>query len=113
MSPALIGISLRFFLNPEYGVIAASLGKLFPGLASLIWLAASGLGHGGAGDQRCLALGALHDADPAGWSGFGPQGDRRGGRRRWRLAPAHLRRYHAAAAQAGGGGGDPAEDRVH
>ncbi|MDR6582999.1 sugar ABC transporter permease [Herbaspirillum sp. BH-1] len=39
MSPALIGISLRFFLNPEYGVIAASLGKLFPGLASLIWLA--------------------------------------------------------------------------
>ncbi len=39
MSPALIGISLRFFLNPEYGVIAASLGRLFPALASLIWLA--------------------------------------------------------------------------
>ncbi len=38
MSPALIGISFRFFLNAEYGVVAHLVGTLFPVMQSAVWL---------------------------------------------------------------------------
>ena len=43
MSPALIGISFRFFLNPEYGVFQAALGSVVPWFAGKVWLADSTL----------------------------------------------------------------------
>lgn len=39
MSPALIGISFRFFLNAEYGVVAHVIGILIPGMKGTVWLA--------------------------------------------------------------------------
>ena len=39
MSPALIGISFRFFLNPEFGIAHHLLGWLVPPLAEKVWLA--------------------------------------------------------------------------
>lgn len=39
MSPALIGISFRFFLNAEYGVLAHAVGWLIPPLKDTVWLA--------------------------------------------------------------------------
>lgn len=39
MSPALIGISFRFFLNAEYGVLAHAVGALVPPLEGTVWLA--------------------------------------------------------------------------
>ena len=39
MSPALIGISFRFFLNPEYGVFQAALASVLPWFAGKVWLA--------------------------------------------------------------------------
>lgn len=39
MSPALIGISFRFFLNAEYGVLARSIAWLVPALGDTVWLA--------------------------------------------------------------------------
>lgn len=39
MSPALIGISFRFFLNPEYGVVHHLLANVFPWMGGQIWLA--------------------------------------------------------------------------
>lgn len=38
MSPALIGISFRFFLNAEYGVAAHLVGVLIPAMKSTVWL---------------------------------------------------------------------------
>ena len=43
MSPALIGISFRFFLNPEYGIFQAVLSSLIPWFAGKVWLADSTL----------------------------------------------------------------------
>ena len=43
MSPALIGISFRFFLNPEYGVFQAALSNVIPWFAGKVWLADSTL----------------------------------------------------------------------
>ena len=43
MSPALIGISFRFFLNAEYGVVAHIVGVLIPALKGTVWLADSTL----------------------------------------------------------------------
>lgn len=43
MSPALIGISFRFFLNPEYGVLQAVLASVIPWFAGKVWLADSTL----------------------------------------------------------------------
>jgi multiple sugar transport system permease protein len=43
ISPALIGISFRFFLNPEYGVVQALLAKAIPWFATKVWLADSTL----------------------------------------------------------------------
>lgn len=43
MSPALIGISFRFFLNAEYGVVAHVAGWLIPSLKDTVWLAEASL----------------------------------------------------------------------
>ena len=39
MSPALIGISFRFFLNPEFGIAQTLIGIVVPALQGKIWLA--------------------------------------------------------------------------
>lgn len=43
MSPALIGISFRFFLNAEYGVVAYVVGLFVPTLRDTVWLADASL----------------------------------------------------------------------
>lgn len=43
MSPALIGISFRFFLNAEYGVLQHVIGLLVPAMRNTVWLADSTL----------------------------------------------------------------------
>ena len=43
MSPALIGISFRFFLNAEYGVVAHVVGVVIPAMKGTVWLADSTL----------------------------------------------------------------------
>lgn len=43
MSPAVIGISFRFFLNPEYGIGQHVIGLLVPSLQGKVWLADSTL----------------------------------------------------------------------
>ena len=43
MSPALIGISFRFFLNAEYGVLAHIVGLIVPSMKDTVWLADSTL----------------------------------------------------------------------
>lgn len=43
MSPALVGISFRFFLNGEYGIVHHLIGLVFPSMVDTIWLADSTL----------------------------------------------------------------------
>jgi multiple sugar transport system permease protein len=43
MSPALVGISFRFFLNGEYGIVHHLIGLAFPSMIDRIWLADSTL----------------------------------------------------------------------
>ena len=43
MSPALIGISFRFFLNAEYGILHHVIGLLMPSMRDTVWLADSTL----------------------------------------------------------------------
>lgn len=43
MSPALIGISFRFFLNAEYGIVQHVIGILLPSMHGTVWLADSTL----------------------------------------------------------------------
>lgn len=43
MSPALIGISFRFFLNPEYGIVQFLVAQVFPTMREKVWLADSSL----------------------------------------------------------------------
>jgi multiple sugar transport system permease protein len=43
MSPALVGISFRFFLNGEYGIVHHLIGLAFPSMVDTIWLADSTL----------------------------------------------------------------------
>jgi len=38
VSPALKGYSFRFMLQPDYGIIQLTLGRLFPPLADMVWL---------------------------------------------------------------------------
>jgi len=38
VSPALKGYSFRFMLQPDYGVIQLTLGKIFPALVDMVWL---------------------------------------------------------------------------
>lgn len=59
MSPALIGVSLRFMLNPEYGVLHGLLGALVPALGETVWLA-----------DPALALAALVLADVWHWAPY-------------------------------------------
>ena len=59
MSPALIGISFRFFLNPEFGVLQHVLGLLIPALQGKVWLA-----------DRALAMAAVVAADVWHWAPY-------------------------------------------
>jgi multiple sugar transport system permease protein len=59
MSPALIGISFRFFLNAEYGVLAHLVGWLIPGLRDTVWLA-----------DRTLAMIAVVVSDVWHWAPY-------------------------------------------
>jgi len=59
MSPALIGISFRFFLNPEFGVVHHLLGFFIPVLADKVWLA-----------DRVLAMAAVVAADVWHWAPY-------------------------------------------
>lgn len=59
MSPALIGISFRFFLNAEYGVLAHLAGWLIPGLKDTVWLA-----------DRTLAMVAVVVSDVWHWAPY-------------------------------------------
>lgn len=43
MSPALIGISFRFFLNAEYGVVHYLIAAVFPSMKDTVWLADANL----------------------------------------------------------------------
>lgn len=38
MSPAVIGISFRFFFNAEYGIVQYLAGRIIPALQDLVWL---------------------------------------------------------------------------
>ena len=59
MSPALVGISWRFLLNPEFGLFAALFERLFPPLAGMNWLS-----------TPALAFAALVMADIWSWTPF-------------------------------------------
>lgn len=59
MSPALIGISFRFFLNAEYGVLHYLLGQLVPALHGKVWLA-----------DPVLAMGAVIASDVWHWAPY-------------------------------------------
>lgn len=39
MSPALVGISFKFFLNPEYGILSHAIGSVIPAMKNAVWLA--------------------------------------------------------------------------
>ncbi|MBP7694365.1 MAG: sugar ABC transporter permease, partial [Anaerolineales bacterium] len=38
VSPALKGYSFRFMLQPDYGIIQLTLGRIFPALTDMVWL---------------------------------------------------------------------------
>ncbi|MGE4240610.1 carbohydrate ABC transporter permease [Ramlibacter sp.] len=59
MSPALVGISWRFMLNPEFGMLAAVFESIFPPLAGVNWLA-----------TPALAFAAMVMADVWAWTPF-------------------------------------------
>ena len=59
MSPALIGISFRFFLNPEFGVVHHLVGLLVPALKDTVWLA-----------DRTLAMIAVVASDVWHWAPY-------------------------------------------
>ncbi len=59
MSPALIGISFRFFLNPEYGIAQYLIAEVFPAMQGKVWLA-----------DRTLAMMALVASDVWHWAPY-------------------------------------------
>ena len=59
MSPALIGISFRFFLNPEYGVGQAFFAQLIPALQGKVWLS-----------NKALAMTAVVASDVWHWAPY-------------------------------------------
>ena len=59
MSPALIGISWRFMLNPDYGAFARTLAAIFPFLTNVDYLA-----------SPSLAMAALISADVWHWAPY-------------------------------------------
>ena len=59
MSPALIGISFRFFLNPEFGIAQFLIGQVIPALEGKVWLA-----------DRTLAMVAVVASDVWHWAPY-------------------------------------------
>jgi multiple sugar transport system permease protein len=59
MSPALIGISFRFFLNPEFGIAQFLIGQVVPALEGKVWLA-----------NRTLAMIAVVASDVWHWAPY-------------------------------------------
>lgn len=59
MSPALIGISFRFFLNPEYGIAQYLIADIFPAMQGKVWLA-----------DRTLAMVAVVASDVWHWAPY-------------------------------------------
>ena len=59
MSPALIGISFRFFLNPEYGIAQYLIAEVFPAMQGKVWLA-----------DRTLAMVAVVASDVWHWAPY-------------------------------------------
>jgi multiple sugar transport system permease protein len=59
MSPALIGISFRFFLNPEYGIAQYLIAEIFPAMQGKVWLA-----------DRTLAMVAVVASDVWHWAPY-------------------------------------------
>ena len=59
MSPALVGISFRFFLNGEYGIVHHLISLAFPAMKDTIWLADS-----------TLSMGAVVAADVWHWAPY-------------------------------------------
>jgi multiple sugar transport system permease protein len=59
MSPALIGISFRLFLNPEFGIAQFLIGELIPALEGKVWLA-----------DRTLAMIAVVASDVWHWAPY-------------------------------------------
>ncbi len=59
MSPALIGISFRFFLNPEFGIAQFLIGQVVPALHGKVWLA-----------DRTLAMAAVVASDVWHWAPY-------------------------------------------
>lgn len=59
MSPALIGISFRFFLNPEYGIAQYLIAEVFPAMQGKVWLA-----------DRSLAMIAVVASDVWHWAPY-------------------------------------------
>ena len=59
MSPALIGISWRFMLNPDYGAFARTIAAIFPGMRNVDYLA-----------SPALSMAALVSADVWHWAPY-------------------------------------------
>lgn len=59
MSPALIGISWRFMLNPDYGAFARTIAAVFPGMRNVDYLA-----------SPALSMAALISADVWHWAPY-------------------------------------------
>jgi len=59
MSPALVGISFRFFLNGEYGIVHHLIGLAIPSMVDTIWLA-----------DKTLAMVAVVAADVWHWAPY-------------------------------------------
>jgi multiple sugar transport system permease protein len=59
MSPALIGISFRLFLNPEFGIAQHVIGQLVPAMHGKVWLA-----------DRTLAMVAVVASDVWHWAPY-------------------------------------------
>ena len=59
MSPALVGISFRFFLNGEYGIVHHLIGRVIPSMTDTIWLA-----------DPTLAMAAVIAADVWHWAPY-------------------------------------------
>ena len=84
MSPALIGISWRFMLNPDYGAFARTIAAVLPFMRNVDYLASPDPRDGGPDLVGRLALGALLHLHADGRPRLDPAGDAGGGPHRWR-----------------------------
>ena len=101
MSPALIGISWRFMLNPDYGAFARTIAAVFPFMRNVDYLASPTLAMARADLRRRLALGALLHLHADGRPRLHPARDAGGGPHRRGHELARLPRRDPAAARAG------------